>query len=154
MPLFSTDRGIFMAESHVVTGLVDKRREIAGVIDHHRLEMARLADDLAHLDATIKLFAPELDLRTVRAKEHRARNAFFHPGQAPRFILDTLREASAPLTCRGLAERALAAHEVEGTADLLDALQKSLNGALRTLAGKGILAEGPRAGAARSWRIA
>jgi len=66
MPLFSTDRGIFMADSHVVTGLVDKRREIAGVIDRHRQEMARLADDLAHLEATIKLFAPDPTLTLPR----------------------------------------------------------------------------------------
>ena len=47
-----------MADSHVVTGLVDKCREVAGVVDHHRQEMARLADALAHLDATIKLCTP------------------------------------------------------------------------------------------------
>lgn len=143
-----------MADSHVVTGLVDKRREVAGVIDHHRQEMLRMADAQAHLDAAIKLFAPELDLRAVRAKEHRARNPFFLSGQAPRFILDTLWEASAPLTCRKIAERALAAEELDATAELLDALQKSRNGALKTPAGKGILAEGPRAGVARTWRIA
>jgi hypothetical protein len=45
-----------MAESHVVTALVSKRAEMAGLIEHHRKEMGRLATDLAHLDATLKLF--------------------------------------------------------------------------------------------------
>jgi len=60
MHLFSTNRSIFMAESHVVTALVTKRAEMAGLIEHHRKEMGRLAVDLAHLDATLKLFSPEI----------------------------------------------------------------------------------------------
>ena len=54
-----------MAESHVVTALISKRAEMAGLIEHHQKEMGQLAADLAHLDATLKLFSPELDLRTV-----------------------------------------------------------------------------------------
>lgn len=154
MPPFSMDRGYVMAESHVVTGLVEKRREIAGVIEHHRKEMERLGGDLAHLDATIRLFAPELDLRTLRPKAHRERNAFFRPGQAPRFVLDALREAATPLTCRALGERALAAKGLDADAEVLEALQKSLNGAIKTLADQGTLVEGPRAGTARTWCIA
>ena len=76
-----------MAESHVVTALVTKRAEMAGLIEHHRKEMGRLAVDLAHLDATLKLFSPEIDLRTLRAKEHRTRNRFFRPGECQRMVL-------------------------------------------------------------------
>jgi hypothetical protein len=49
-----------MAASHVVTALVTKRAEMAGLIEHHRKEMGRLAVDLAYLDATLKLFSPEI----------------------------------------------------------------------------------------------
>ncbi len=35
-----------MAESHVMTALVTKRAEMAGLIEHHRKEMGRLAADL------------------------------------------------------------------------------------------------------------
>ena len=44
-----------MAESHVVADLITKRAELAGVIEHQQKEIGRLADDLAHLDATLKL---------------------------------------------------------------------------------------------------
>ena len=47
-----------MAESHVVPALITKRVEMAGLIEHQQREMARLADDLAHLDATLRLFSP------------------------------------------------------------------------------------------------
>ncbi len=46
-----------MAESHVVMALISKRAELAGLIEHQQKEMGRLADDLAHLDATFKLFS-------------------------------------------------------------------------------------------------
>jgi hypothetical protein len=98
-----------MAESHVVTALVSKRAEMAGLIEHHQKEMGRLADDLAHLDATLKLFSPEIDLRTIRAKEHRTRNRFFRPGECQRMVLDIFREAQgAALSSRQIGE-ALAA---------------------------------------------
>ena len=48
-----------MSESHVVCGLVAKRSELAGQVEAHRSELVRLQSAVAHLDYTIKLFAPE-----------------------------------------------------------------------------------------------
>lgn len=143
-----------MAETHVVNGLVDKRSEIAGLIEHHRKEMVRLVGNLAHLDATLKLFAPEIDLRTLRVKPHRARNSLFRPGEMPRFILDTLRRAGTPLTSRTLAEQAIAAKGLASTPDLLAGIQKSLLTGLKTLTHNGTLDQGPDDGPAHTWLIA
>ena len=105
-----------MAESHVVTALVTKRAEMAGLIEHHRKEMGRLATDLAHLDATLKLFSPEIDLRTLRAKEHRTRNRFFRPGECQRMVLDIFREAQgAALSSRQIGEALAARKRLEPT---------------------------------------
>lgn len=82
-----------MAESHVATALVGKYTEMAGLIDHHKKEMARLAGDLTHLEATLKLFSPEIDRRTLSAKEHRTRSSFFRPQECQRGVLDIFREA-------------------------------------------------------------
>jgi len=41
---------------------------MAGLIEHHRKELERLAVDLCRLDATIKLFTLEINLRALRAK--------------------------------------------------------------------------------------
>ena len=60
-----------MSESHVVSGLVAKRSELAGLIDHHQKEIDRLTGDLVHLDAAIKLFSPEFDLGTIKRKQYR-----------------------------------------------------------------------------------
>ena len=77
--------------------------------------------DLAHIDATLKLFAPEIDLRTLRPKEHRRRNVYFRSGEMPLFILDTLRQASMPLTTPTIAAKGL-----ESTPETLTSIQKSL----------------------------
>ena len=50
-----------MAESHVVTGLVAKRAELAGRIEQCRQELERLLANVGHLDGSIKLFAPGVD---------------------------------------------------------------------------------------------
>ena len=68
-----------MAESHVISGLVAKRSELAGLIEHHQKAIDRIAADLSHVDATIKLFSPQTDLRTLRPKEYRERNRYFKP---------------------------------------------------------------------------
>jgi len=132
-----------MAESIVVSGLVAKHREIAGRIDHHRKEIERLGAGLTHLDATLKLFAPDLDLRSLKPKLHRQRNVVFRPGQVPRFILDALREAVRPLTGHALGEQAVALKGLDSGPETLRAVQKSLTTALKTIAGKGTITEGP-----------
>lgn len=143
-----------MAESHVVNGLVDKRSEIAGLIEHHRKELGHLASVLGHLDATLKLFAPEINLRTLRVKQHRVRNILFRPGEMPRFLLDTLRRAGGPLTSRALADHLIAAKGLASTPDLLAGIQKSLLTGLKTLTRNGTLAQGPDEGPAHTWLIA
>jgi|HubBroStandDraft_6_1064221.scaffolds.fasta_scaffold2551673_1 hypothetical protein len=45
--------------SHTVAGLIDKRREIAGKIEHTQGELHNLVVMLDHLDATIRLFDPD-----------------------------------------------------------------------------------------------
>lgn len=144
-----------MAESHVVSGLVSKRSELAGLVEHHRQEIARLGGDLAHLDATIKLFAPDMDIRSVRPKEHRQRNSFFRPGEGPRAILDALRIAGEPLTSRQIVERIMGGRGVELTPHLIEAVQKSLLVAIKGLETKKLVRVVSVAkGNVRSWQIA
>ena len=47
-----------MTDSAVVSGLLEKRGELAAQAEHHRRELARLAQELGHLEATIRLFDP------------------------------------------------------------------------------------------------
>ena len=49
-----------MAETHVVSALVDKRAELAGQITRFEQQLGQFRADLTHVDATIRLFAPDL----------------------------------------------------------------------------------------------
>lgn len=81
-----------MADTHVVTGLVAKRSEIGGLIAHHQREIEQLRAHLLHLDACIKLFDPEYDLRTIADRGVRQRNKYFEHGEGHRLTLEALRE--------------------------------------------------------------
>jgi len=144
-----------MAESHVVAALITKRAELAGLIEHHRKEMGRLADDLAHLDATLKLFSPEIDLRTIRAKGHRVRNRFFRPGECQRMVLDIFREAEgAALSSRQIGEALTARRGLEATTVTIEQMRKNAIDVVRRPERTGtlILAGGDGHGA--TWAVA
>jgi hypothetical protein len=63
---------------------------------------------LTHLDATMRLFDPELRPEEIRPRRRRSCNAWFRPGECLRLIYDVLRDAPAPVTTRELAERIVA----------------------------------------------
>jgi hypothetical protein len=44
---------------HTVSGLIEKRREIAGKIEHTQRELHNLVVMLDHLDFTIRIFDPD-----------------------------------------------------------------------------------------------
>jgi hypothetical protein len=94
-----------MAELHVIGALREKRSELSGVMKQleQRLEQHRI--DLAHLDATLRLFDPDIRPQEIRPRQQRARSAWFRPGECLRLIYDELRDASQPVTTRELAIR-------------------------------------------------
>ena len=83
-----------MAESHVVSALVDKRAELTGQIVRIEQQLGRVRADLVHIDATIRLFAPKLEPETIPPKVIRRRDGWFEPGEVKRRVLDTLRRIS------------------------------------------------------------
>ena len=143
-----------MAESHVVSGLVAKRSELAGLIDRHRKEIDRLADDLTHVDAAIKIFDPEYDLRTVPIRLLRKRNQLFKVGESARRVLDALRESGTPMTCRALT---ISIAKKKGwDLDQIDVemVMKNLNGVLRRMEKAGTIREADSADdRAHLWEI-
>jgi len=144
-----------MAGSHVVAGLITKRAELAGLIEHHRKEVGRLADDLAHLDATLKLFSPEIDLRTIRTKGHRVRNRFVRPGECQRMVLNIFREAEgAALSSRQIGEALTARRGLEATTVMIEQMRKNAIGVVRRLERTGTLVLAGRDGHGATWAVA
>ena len=141
--------------SHVVSGLAALHAEMAGRIEHHQKEIRRIGADLVHVTATLKLLAPAADLRAIRAKPHRERSILFRPGEAPRAVLDVLRQADDPLTSRAIVERIFAVRGIDLVPERIEAVQKSVLTVLKSLEAKKLVrvAATGKAGI-RSWAIA
>jgi hypothetical protein len=97
-----------MAESHVVSALVAKRSEVAGVIADLERKVSQQRADLVHVDAVLRLYAPGLAPDCIPSRAVRRRNGWFKPGELVRMVLDILRVAPAPLSSREIAVAAMA----------------------------------------------
>jgi hypothetical protein len=125
-----------MAISPVVSGLVSKRAEVAGQIVSYKNEIAKLQDALSHLDGSIKLFAPEINLRTVKARRTNKRNQYFEKGEAQRMVLDTMREHGKPITTREITTLLLKRKGLGDSPALVARIQKNVIAVLHRQDGK------------------
>lgn len=89
-------------ESPVVYGLIRRRAETVGKIEALRDHLAIAMTDLDHLDATIRIFKPDIDLEELPMKRVPPPNAAFR-GEVQRFLLHTLRKTTIPMTTQQLA---------------------------------------------------
>jgi hypothetical protein len=106
-----------VAETHVVCALRDKRSELAGMVNRLEQELVERRASLTHLDATMRLFDPDLRPQEIRPRRLRSRNAWFRPGEC--------------LTTRELAERIMDAKAIPAADDRQRALiQKTILGSL------------------------
>ena len=120
-----------MAESHVIGALQNKRAELAGTLRQLEQQLAGHRANLAHLDATMRLFDPKVQLQDIRPRRVRARNVWFRQGECLRLIYDALREAAQPVTTRDLAERIMRVKAILAADDhQRELVQKTLLGSL------------------------
>lgn len=97
-----------MAEPHVVAALRDKRAELAGIIADLEKRINGHRAGLVHLDATLRMFAPDTETAEIRPKAVRRRNAWFGKGECARLVYGILRTAVRPMTSREIAEALMA----------------------------------------------
>jgi hypothetical protein len=95
-----------MENEHVITGLIRKRAEIAGQLEAAQTQVRQLIIDLDNVDATIRLFNPDIDLAEIRPKPLPPRHMAFK-GEISRAILGVLRQSAGPLTAHDLTLRVM-----------------------------------------------
>lgn len=120
-----------MGEPHVISALSNKRAELAGIVNQLERQLEQQQANLAHLDATMRLFDPDIRPNKIRPKQQRARSIWFRPGECLRLIYDALREAAQPMTTRQLAERIMRVKAMPTADDRQrELVQKTLLGSL------------------------
>jgi hypothetical protein len=134
---------------NTVTGLLEKRREIAGKIEHSQREPRNLVIMLDHLDFTIRMFDPDADLGTP-THYPRAHQAF--KGEMARYVLGTLGEADGRrVTSLEIAEKVIAGRALVADQMTTILIRKRVGAALWKYGHRGIAREVPMTGELKGW---
>src|SRR5260370_35485007 len=112
--------------------------ELGGQILENKEEAQRLAGQMLHVEAVIKMLDPTFNLRRIAVKRRKP-NPWFKRGTVYRRAVDVLRTATEPMTARGIAERVLVTANIKtpdkaALADLIG----TINASLRNHPGKGL----------------
>ncbi|MBI1889430.1 MAG: hypothetical protein HYS18_02160 [Burkholderiales bacterium] len=142
-----------MAQSHVVSGLVAKRSEIAGQIESYQTEIKHLQAALSHLDSTIKLFAPDVDLRQIKSRARRRRNQYFIKGEAQRMTLETMRDAKGLVCSREITDALLKRKGIDADAEVTARIQKNVLAILYRLEKNKTVKQVKKDGEALKWKL-
>jgi hypothetical protein len=144
-----------MPNSHCLSGLVAKRAELAGRIEHARSELDAMLASLAALDATLRLFDPEIRVQAIRPKPFPPVRSYQSPGMRVRDVLGALRETGQPMTTREIAARLRAGQgHGDGDAKALSRAGEIVGAALRKLRAKGVASAQPGPGTRMLWSLA
>jgi len=131
-----------MAENQLIIGLKRQYGKTLGFIGAGEDR----ADDLAHLAAVIRMFAPDADLDAVRPiRPYREnREAWL------RDALTALRREGEPMTARDIAKRVLTSRGVALTRPNLQRVECSMHAVLERLEGCGVVRVGD---APKRWAV-
>jgi hypothetical protein len=113
--------------------------------------------DLLHVDAVLRLFAPDLfapefEPATIPPRAVRRPNSWFKPGELARLVLEVLRTAPAALTVREITAQIMERRELDPQdARTAELLRKLVSNALNRQAAD--LVERIQDGVLVGWRV-
>lgn len=131
--------------NYMVEGLAKKRGEVAGEIERTHDLLAKLVSDLEHIDATLRIVAPDMEVEAIRPKVFKAPEDWSKRGEMSRIILSVLRSARVPLTSREIAAQLVLERGMAADEKMLRLMTKRVSTALRGQRDKGraVSEEGP-----------
>ena len=140
-----------MGTSFVISGLLEKHSELLTQLEHHATEVDRLDCELRHLAATIKLFSPETDLRSLPPKRFVETNKIFRQGESYRCMLEVLREAGGTLNTQQVAQRIAEKKGLE--ADKVKNVRDTILDTLKRAEKRGVVRQNGKEGMALVWQL-
>ena len=137
-----------------VRGLIKKRAEIAGRIQSLHEEAGRLIAALDHIDATLRIFDPEIDFADMPVKMLPPPNAAFR-GEFQRSLLEMLRGTQRWQTTDELGVKVMIQRRMNETDRALRVLtRKRVGHALTRLRRKGVVVSRKAGkGAMLAWKL-
>lgn len=141
-----------MGHTYAISGLVGKRSEMAGMIEHHQKEIERLRQGLYQIDAAIRIFDPTYRTRSIKTKEYRRYSRIFKKGECYRLCLDALRRANDVLSTTLITE--IIMHKKSVPQEQQSTVTDSVNNSLRFAERRGIVQRVGMDGISIQWKLA
>jgi hypothetical protein len=140
---------------HVVSGLIAKRAELAGIIDELQRQLDQHRADLTHIDGVLRVLATDLDPETIRPKRIYRRNRYFGRNELSRLCLGMLRTAAdKPLSVDDIAGRVIAAKGFDSRDVILRSAIRDQVGSVVKRLHRDRTIENHGAGRASKWKLA
>jgi hypothetical protein len=140
-----------MENEHVIGGLIRKRAEIAGQIEHTQAALRKLVTELDAIDAAIRIFDPTADISSIKTRAYPPRHAAFRGEMMPH-VMGCLRAASEPVTSRDIAVVVMKARGLNpDDADLSVTIRKRVGACMWKLKQSGYVREVQIAGELKGW---
>ena len=141
-----------MGTQHAITALRDKRGELAGQIDALQDQLRQAFIDMDHIDATLRMFQPDIELDEIKPKPLPPRHRAFK-GQVTRAILAMLRK-EGPMDAKAITLRLMAERELNvNDSGLQQAMHKRIRAALRNLRERALVASAQGKGGLLVWSL-
>jgi hypothetical protein len=144
-----------IGKDHVVSGLIEKRRELAGIIDELQRQLDQHRADLTHIDGVLRVLATDLDPEKIRPKRAYRRNRYFARNELSRLCLGVLRTAAGELlSTDDIASRVITAKGFDtGDAILRAAIREQVGSTVKRLHREDAI-DNIGAGRASKWKLA
>jgi hypothetical protein len=141
-------------KDHVISGLIEKRRELAGIIDELQRQLDQHRADLTHIDGVLRVLAADLDPETLRPKRVYRRNRYFARNELSRLCLGVFRDGAGELlSTDDITGRLIAAKGFDsGDAILRAAIREQVGSSVKRLNRNGTI-ENVGAGRMSKWKL-
>ena len=139
-----------MERPNTVAGLEAKRAELIAYRARLECELRKLTCDLDHLEAAIALFDPEQTPKVVLryVAKHRAKK-----GHLKRFVLETLRDATSPLTSKDITTAWIAKRGLRADEATYVILRKRIGACLIAMRVQGLARDVGHVGEYKVWAL-
>jgi hypothetical protein len=143
-----------MRHDPVVSRLIAKRAELAGIIAQRQRQIDQDRADLTHIDGVLRILASDVDPETIRPKRHYRRTRYFGRNELSRLCLSAfLVAAGKPISTGDIADYVVNAKGFDATdAILRAAIRDQVGSIMKRLHREGAI-ENIGAGRASKWRM-
>jgi hypothetical protein len=138
---------------YALEALKRKRADMTGEIARCHARLQQLSTDLEHVDATIRLFAPDFVAESILPKVFTPPKSWSKRGEMSRAVLSILRVAKGPQTAREIASQIVAQRGLDSDPGILNVMTRRVAGVLRDKREAGLARSIEESGLWLQWEV-